>query len=288
MNTLQENSSQNGTFPLGVSQRIPIEEIEARLRQSYESRGWSMHLCRNDLAHLRRLGKHPQDVTLEDCERMILRASKANSRANYSSRLKSLFRHMNKLKLISNDPTVDLAINRKTRSTPRPLTEAEVSILIETAKEPIRSWFVLGCFAGLRAMEVSGLKGSDLELGDDGYLLRVRGKGNTDLTIPAHPLVVEVIKAQGTLGRLWKINPKKISEYACAEMRRVAVDKKFHSCRHYFATSAMKVSGGDLLVVRDLMRHSSVATTQQYTLLEQSRPASIVNMLSLPSSKLVA
>ena len=274
--------SKTETFPLSVSQLIPLGEIESRLEQSYESRGWAKSVFHNDMSLLRRLGVHPQEATLEDCERLVLTPAKSNSRGVYAARLISMFRHMNKLGLIKNNPTEDLTVVRKTKTLPRPLTEQEAAILMETSNEPMRSWFILGCFAGLRAMEVSGLLGSDLELGDDGYTLRVRGKGNTDLVIPAHPAVVEVIQARGTLGRLWKLCPNKVSSYASDEMARLGVNKKFHSCRHYFATSAMKASGGDLLVVRDLMRHASVATTQQYTLLERSRPTEVVNLLSMP------
>jgi len=270
------------TFLVGVSNIIPISEIESRLEQSYESRGWAKSVFHNDMSLLRRLGVHPQEATLEDCERLVLTPPKSNSRGVYAARLISMFRHMNKLGLIKNNPTEDLTVMRKTKTLPRPLTDQEAATLMETSEEPMRSWFVLGCFAGLRAMEVSGLLGSDLELGDDGYTLRVRGKGNTDLVIPAHPAVVEVIKARGVLGRLWKICPNKVSSYSSDEMARLGVTKKFHSCRHYFATSAMKASGGDLLVVRDLMRHASVATTQQYTLLERSRPTFVVNLLSMP------
>jgi integrase/recombinase XerD len=263
--------------------RIPIEEIERQLKRRYEAKGWSRHLWVNDVAHLRRLAKHPEDVTIEDCEDLILKATKNNTRSNYMWLLTSIYRTMNELGIVDNNPTLKLPVIRKTRNHPRPLTDREAATLLSMTNEPMRSWFVLGCFAGLRAMEVSGLTGADLEQTDDGFTLRVRGKGKTDLVIPAHPLVAEIIQKQGRLGRLWNLNPNKISAYACEEMRRVGVDKKFHSCRHYFATSALKASGGDLLVVRDLLRHASVATTQQYTALEQSRPTSVVNLLQVPT-----
>ena len=271
-----------GSVPRRVA-HTPFEEIERQMRRRYETKGWSKHLFVNDIAHLKRLNKHPEDVTIEDCENLILKATKNNTRANYMWRLTSIYRTLNELGVVTNNPTLKLPVIRKTRNNPRPLTDREASTLFSMTNEPFRSWFILGCFAGLRAMEVSGLMGTDLEQTDDGYTLRVRGKGNTDLVIPAHPLVAEAIKAQGKLGRLWELNPNKISAYACREMSRVGVDKKFHSCRHYFATTALKASGGDLLVVRDLMRHASVATTQQYTALEQSRPTSVVNLLQLPN-----
>lgn len=261
-----------------------LADIEARLEERYKARGWSRQLWINDRATLRRLGVHPQDATLADLEQIIVRSNRQSTRANYTARLRSMFRSMNDLGLITNNPAAGLADVRKPRGVPRPLTEVEARVLCMEAAEPYRSWFVLGCFAGLRAMEVSGLMGADLEDGLHGPELRVRGKGGTDLTIPAHDLVVEVIRARGTLGRLWNLNPNKVSAYACAEMHRMGVEKKFHSCRHYFATSALRASGGDLLVVRDLMRHGSVAVTQVYTQLEQERPRAVLAKLAVPAA----
>jgi integrase/recombinase XerD len=63
-------------------------------------------------------------------------------------------------------------------------------------------------------------------------------------------------------------------------MRRLGIEEKtFHACRHYFATTMLEKSGGDLLAVRDLMRHSSVATTQVYTQLASGRTRSLVNLI---------
>jgi integrase/recombinase XerD len=55
--------------------------------------------------------------------------------------------------------------------------------------------------------------------------------------------------------------------------------KHFHSLRHYFATTMLEKSGGDLIAVKELMRHTSVATTQIYTQLAQGRTRSLVNLL---------
>lgn len=217
-------------------------------------------------------------------ESVILRANRQGTRANYVARIKSLWSTMRDLDLVHTREDDKLAPVRKPRGLPRPLTVEQAKILMTEAKLPERHWFLLGCLAGLRAMEVSQVRGSDLEESPDGYVLRIpNGKGGTDLTIPAHPQVVEMIRSYGTLGRLWTLNPNKVSAYACAEMKRLGVEMKFHSCRHYFATSALKASGGDLLVVRDLLRHSTVATSQVYAQLEQGRTRSVVDLLAIPS-----
>jgi integrase len=215
-------------------------------------------------------------------EAVIMRTTRQGTRANYVARTKSIFQTLRDLELTDNTADQKLASVRKPRGLPRPLSDTQAQTLLSQAQEPYRSWFALGIYAGLRAMEVSGMQGSDLEEGPNGYLLRIRGKGGTDLTIPAHPEVVRIIHESGTLGRLWRLNPNKVSAYACAEMKRLGVEMKFHSLRHYFATSALRAGGGDLLVVRDLLRHSSVATTQIYAQLGEGRTRSVVEMLAVP------
>lgn len=267
---------------VGVSRHIPLDEIIERMDSFYGARGWSPILKANDFSMLRRIGVHPQDCTTADLERIVMRGMKQGTRANYVARLHSMWRTMNHLGLIDNQAADGIPKIRRPHGVPRPLTDREADILLTKTDEPMRAWFTLGCLAGLRAMEVANLNGVDLEEGDHGWQLRIHGKGGTDLTVPAHPAVVDAIRGQATLGRLWNLKPNKLSSYACEEMRRVGVDKKFHSCRHYFATTALRVSGGDLLVVRDLLRHASVATTQVYTKLTASRTSEVVGMMSMP------
>lgn len=266
---------------------IQPTELEQRLFDRYAARGWSKQVLINDRATLRRVCDRtgdPDTVTVEDMEAVVMRASSQGSRANYVARIKSIFATLRDLGLTENSADLKLAKVRKPRGLPRPISDAQAQILLTQANEPYRSWFTLGIYAGLRAMEISGLQGSDLEQGPDGYVLRIRGKGGTDLTIPAHPEVIKIIKEANTLGRLWYLTPNKISSYACREMKRVGVPMKYHSLRHYFATSALRASGGDLLVVRDLLRHSSVATTQVYAQLGEGRTRSVVDLLHVQNS----
>ena len=261
---------------------VPIEVIKQQLHNRYLTSGFSPILWQNDWAILTRLGVHPALATREDCERLIMRAKSQSTRANYASRLRSLFKALNKMHLVGgNDPTVDLPSIKKNRGVPKPITKAEFEKLMAESSEPFRSWFILGGLAGLRAMEVANIRGADLEEGNDGAILRVLGKGGTDLMIPVAPIVAQTIRDANTLDRLWIITPNKLSAKAAKEMRRVlgANAKKFHSLRHFFATSMLEKSGGDLMAVKELMRHTTVATTQIYTQLAQGRTRSLVNLI---------
>lgn len=255
-----------------------LEFIVARLEQSYRARGWSHQVWLNDSSMLRRIGD-PQTATLADLEAVIMRASRQSTRSNYVARIKSLWRHMRRLGLITSTVDEQLPEIRKPRGVPRPLSDTQVDHLLRHAAQPYRDWFTLGCYAGLRAMEVAGLCGADLEESSEGWMLRVRGKGGTDLIVPAAPQVVDVVQAQGTLGRLWNLGANKVSAKACAEMRRLGINRRFHDCRHWYATTLLEVTGGDLPTVAELMRHGSIMTTRGYTALNVERQRQAVKGL---------
>lgn len=260
--------------------QIPLSIIKEKLHDRYRAQGFSENLFRNDWNLILRSGVHPQVATEEDLQRVILRANSQGTRANYGSRLKSVFNALNKMKLITNNPTLEMPVIRKGRGTPHPLTKGEAELIMTEAREPMRSWFIVGCLAGLRAMEVSKLRGLDLEETPDGYVLRIYGKGGTDLAVPVAERLADLIKSFNTKGRIFNVTPNKLSSRASKEMKRLGIaNKTFHACRHYFATNMLEKSGGDLLAVRDLMRHSSVATTQVYTQLASGRTRSLVNLL---------
>lgn len=261
---------------------IPIEQILEQLHNRYRTSGYSELLFRNDRQIINRLGVHPALATYADLERIILLAPRQSSKSTIVSRLKSIYKSLNKMNLVNgNNPAADLPQVKSGRGVPKPITKAEYEKLLAEAKPLYRDWFILGGMAGLRAMEAAAVRGADLEQGEDGYTLRVLGKGKTDLIIPVAPKVAETILAYNTLGKLWEVTPNKFSARAAKEMRRILGPnaKHFHSLRHYFATTMLEKSGGDLIAVKELMRHNSVATTQIYTQLAHGRTRSLVNLL---------
>jgi integrase len=233
----------------------------------------------NDIAH-------PEFATTEDLERAVMKSPGLSTKKTNVNRYKMIYRHLLYLKLIPEreSPAEKLPRIRKPKSMPRPFTHNEVALIMTEAKEPQKHWFILSCFAGLRAAEISLVKGADLEELQDGYMIRIpAGKGGTDLALPAHPVVVEMIKSYNTLGRLWPtMFPHSLSVAACKELRRLGINKKLHSGRHYFATNAYSVSNGDLLAVSKLMRHASPATTAIYAELASPVAKQVINSMQTP------
>ena len=290
--TIQSQPHDRGQEPggCGVSSasRLTLEQAIERLDQTYRARGWSRDLWANDRALLRRIGKAPDEIELQDLERVIMAAHRQSTRAQYAARIHSLLHTMRQIGITDNCVDERLPRIRKPRAVPRPLTKAEASMLMSEARQPMRDWFILGCMAGLRACEIARVRGSDLYRVDgDRYELRVQGKGNTDLVVPVLPAVVEVFERNRTLGPLWQIShPRKVSARAGVEMRRLGIPPeraKFHACRHYFATALLEASGWDLLTTSRLMRHANINPTTGYTALREDRPSQVLEMLEKAS-----
>ena len=261
---------------------VPMEEIHRQLSNRYEASGFSSHVIRSDWQIIRRIGVHPALASYADVEAVVLKAKKQSTRGNYVARLKSIYKHLNALALVNgNNPAADLPKVKVARGVPKPVTRAQYQKLLDEAKPLYRDWFILGGMVGLRAMEAANICGSDLIEDDSGHSLRIIGKGGTDLIVPISPVVASMIQSHKTLGRLWEVTPNKFSNRAANEMRRILGEdaKHFHSLRHYFATNMLEKSGGDLIAVKELMRHSTVATTQIYTQLAQGRTRSLVDLL---------
>ena len=265
-----------------------IEQILSKYEERFKVLGHKRQLWLTDKHLINRLNKivHPEFASTEDLEKVIMLSPSQSTKKTNVNRFKMIYRHLLYLKLIPEreSPAEKLPNIRKPKSSPRPFTHNEVALIMKEAKEPQKHWFILSCFAGLRAAEISLCAGKDLEEFNDGHMLRIpAGKGGTDLSLPAHPIVVEMIKSYKTLGRLWPtIKPHQLSVAACKELRRIGVNKKLHSGRHYFATNAYSVSGGDLLAVSKLMRHASPSTTAIYAELASPIAKKVVNAMHIP------
>ena len=268
--------------------RFTINEILDAYYKRFQVLGHKKQLWLTDKHLILRLNDiaHPEFATTEDLEKAVMKSPGLSTKKTNVNRYKMIYRHLLYLKLIPEreSPAEKLPRIRKPKSMPRPFTHNEVALIMKEAKEPQKHWFILSCFAGLRAAEISLVKGADLEELQDGYMIRIpAGKGGTDLALPAHPVVVEMIKSYNTLGRLWPtMFPHSLSVAACKELRRLGINKKLHSGRHYFATNAYSVSNGDLLAVSKLMRHASPATTAIYAELASPVAKQVINSMQTP------
>ena len=63
-------------------------------------------------------------------------------------------------------------------------------------------------------------------------------------------------------------------------INRLGVPGGIHRARHTFAMRVLQASDGDLLVVRDLLRHASVATVQHYVSCLPNQPRRVLESIA--------
>lgn len=254
----------------------------------FQVRGVSIDSFEMNFNALRRLGKHPAQVTTHDLMMLVMTQTAASSKQTLVSRLRSGFSALRRQGFVPADFTPDAQLPRvrKSRGVPRPFTQEEVRFILSSVNGVVKDWMLLGVYAGFRAMEVAAAQGWWLEEHDGNPMLRVFGKGKTELVIPAAPIVVDVFHRHNTQGRLWKATASLVGEKSGKEMRRLGIAPelaKFHRFRHTFATAAYQQSGGDLLCVQQLLRHQSPATSAVYAAAIPGKARNVVDAISFPT-----
>ena len=207
----------------------------------------------------------------------------------YSSREYSIF-----------DPTTEMSANRLPRKLPKALTIVEITSLLNSTERigdlaALRDRAVLEVLygTGARVSEVVGLNVSDLGkstlAGDEITTLKLRGKGSKERIVPLgsfakeaienylvrlRPTYLEKSKSGKATSALF-LNSKgtRLSRQSAwqtvidaAEATGLTGKVSPHVFRHSYATHLLD-GGADIRVVQELLGHSSVTTTQIYTLI---------------------
>ena len=203
------------------------------------------------------------------------------------STLRSFFKYQMRQGLLDATPMSNVIAPKIPKRLPVFLKESETKQLMETVSEATEDWkslnakMLLTLFysTGMRLSELIGLKEKQLDLGR--LQVKVLGKGNKERIIPVSAETKENIrqyqqakrKMFGDTGDLllvtekgkklypkyaWTLVNKYLGEASTLEKRSP------HVLRHTFATHLMN-NGADLNAVKELLGHSSLASTQVYT-----------------------
>jgi integrase/recombinase XerC len=221
------------------------------------------------------------------------------------SALRTFYRFLIRRGVVAVSPIKQIALPKPEKRLPRFLTGDQINALLAA---PVRE-FEARCAAGkpaaaeveflrdaamlevlyscgLRISELCGLRGEDVDWGEQ--LLRVRGKGNKERLSPVGAPALEALR------RYWShlpqppgagmpvfladphrpdpVSPRVVQLRLKRYLAAAGLDPGLtpHKLRHSFATHLLD-AGADLRSVQELLGHAHLATTQVYTHLTTER-----------------
>ncbi|WP_231992692.1 tyrosine-type recombinase/integrase [Mycobacterium sp. 1164985.4] len=168
---------------------------------------------------------------------------------------------------LSTNPAAGLPVMRAAAPSPRPAPDAVWIAAIAAAGPRVRLMLRLAAEAGLRRAEIARVHRRDLTRGPTGAALLVNGKGSKRRTVPVGDDLAAAIAGDGADGYLFPgADDGHPSPRYVGDLMADALPDHWtaHTLRHRFATRAYRGSR-NLRAVQTLLGHSSVATTERYT-----------------------
>jgi integrase/recombinase XerD len=270
----------------------------------------SVAAYRRDLAVWRRFcgerGIDPLRVTEDDLTDYLealrdgsLRkpAYSSNSVARMLVSVRAFYKFLVREGKLKIDPTERIGSPKKARSLPKAIAIEDVEkLLAQPSSDGLgsRDRAILETLygAGLRISELVGLDIDDVDL-DAGHVLVRSGKGSKSRLVPlgraartavgayltkVRPDLAKRSKLSSSRGALF-LNARggRLSRQGCWKLLKahaagagLGARVTPHTLRHSFATHMLD-AGADIRVVQELLGHASLATTQVYTLVSDSK-----------------
>ena len=220
------------------------------------------------------------------------------------STLRAFFKYLCvKMKQIPENPMEELESPKLKKSLPKYLTFDESVQLLESidGRDKERDYAIITLFlnCGLRLSELCSLNYTDIK--SDGTLT-VTGKGNKERTIYLNEMCIDAVKdymkvrpvdgvkdknALFLSGRKNRISPKTVQHLVEKYIEKSGLgDRGFstHKLRHTAATLMYQKGGVDVLLIKDILGHENLATTEIYTHIVDSQLKNAVE--SNPLNKL--
>jgi len=273
--------------------------IDAALEQIWSESGLAANTLsayRSDLllaeASLQQIGKTLLTAHREDLYQVLAARLESGVSARSNARLLSAMRQFYRLQLrlhrIDAEPTALIESPKLPKSLPKGLSEAEVDALL-AAPDPAqrlglrdRAMLELLYASGLRVTELVTLTTDQLNLRQG--VVRVIGKGSKERLVPIGEVAVECLSAYLHSARVELLKGRSSpTVFVSAQGHGISRQRFWHSIKHYaliagishavtphglrhsFATHLLN-HGADLLALQMLLGHSSLSTTQIYTL----------------------
>lgn len=226
------------------------------------------------------------------------RGNNAATRARKTSSIRSFFHYLtNKKCLLPINPAEELEVPKKKKALPKFLTLEQSLELLNAVdgnyKE--RDYCIITLFlnCGIRLSELTGLNYSDVQL--DERTMKVTGKGNKERIIYLNDACIDAIKrylevrpVDGVIDKKAlfisrqnrRMSPKTVQAMVYKYLEKIGLDSNgysVHKLRHTAATLMYQYGNVDIRVLKEILGHENLGTTEIYTHLTSSRMESAAN-----------
>lgn len=202
-------------------------------------------------------------ATTADVERFLSDRPTAATRRALLGDLRAFYRWANSRGLLDVDPTAPIETPKVPKRLPSPLTRDELQRAYDAADFRMRCIIALGAGAGLRVSEIAALTSDDLDFVHRSIMIR-NGKGGVDRVVPMSGFLADLLSHCGPDTVPFKSGDS-VSNAVREHFKRLGIKHRPHDLRHTFATELARVSGGNMMLVQQLLGHASLNTTQRYT-----------------------
>lgn len=229
-------------------------------------------------------------ITLMDAYNYMIfckdeRGNSDRTRSRKVSTLKSYFDYMcRKTKKIPNDPMTELEMPKFKKSMPKYLTYEQAMQLLSCidGKNKERDYCIITLFlnCGLRLAELCSLNYGDIR--QDGTIV-ITGKGNKERVVYLNNACIYAIRdymrvrpVDGVIDKkalFISAQKKRLSRESVQKMVQKYLDKSglggqgysVHKLRHTAATLMYRTGDADVLVLKEILGHENLNTTEIYT-----------------------
>lgn len=211
------------------------------------------------------------------------RNNSAATRARKTTALREFYRYLTKKShLLEKDPLEQLEMPAKKEKLPKFLTLEESKRLLTgiESSSAERDFCIMVLFlnCGLRLSELCGLNIGDINF--DNKSMRVLGKGNKERIVYLNDACLDSIRrylevrpesqtnALFLSNRKTRLSRRRVQELTEKYVNAAGLGNRgisTHKLRHTAATLMYQHGGCDALIIKDILGHKSIATTEIYT-----------------------
>lgn len=231
-------------------------------------------------------------ITLSDIYNFIFyvadeRSNSDKARYRKVSALRSFFKYVTKVAhILDSDPSRDIEIPSPKQALPKFLSLNESLRLLETSGNgtSVRNFCIITLFlnCGMRLSELVGINISDVDFHEN--RIRILGKGNKERMVYLNPACVDALQNHLAVRNANKkaldepalfisnqnkrISRRRVQQIVTTTLKKAGLGDKgltTHKLRHTAATLMYQYGNADVLTLKELLGHSSIATTEIYT-----------------------